>query len=44
VYFPVLMMQSRAAPYKQMRHSNMANYLLAVNMLATFSSLAFGRC
>ena len=41
VYFPILIIQARVSPYRQMRHTNMANYLLAVNMLATFSTLVF---
>lgn len=41
IYAATLMMQARAQPYRQSRHTALANYLLSVNMLAVFSSLIF---
>ena len=41
VYAVVIMTQSRVAPYRQLRHTNMANYFISVNALAVFSSLIF---
>ena len=41
IYAVVLVMQSRFAPYRQARHTNMANYFVAVNAFAVFSSLIF---
>lgn len=41
VYAFVIVVQARVAPYRQLRHTNMANYFVSVNALAVFSSLIF---
>ena len=41
VYSFVIVIQARVAPYRQPRHTNMANYFIIVNALAVFSSLIF---
>lgn len=41
IYAGVMMLQASVSPYRQKRHTNMANYFLGVNALAVFSSLIF---
>lgn len=41
VYAFVIVIQARVSPFRQLRHTNMANYFVSVNALAVFSSLIF---